>query len=273
MVSVSVADEGFGVPDEIRETLFMRVARCPRARWWDGPRTIYRAAHRRGARRQSPLRAERSPRERLHAGAAAHCSLDAGGAVIRVGIVEDHALTRSGIKTALASQADVEVVAEAGDGNSGLIEIVRTTPDVAVVDIGLPGIDGIELTRRLRAQTTNVRIVILTMHDLDREILAALAAGADAYVVKGLRCVESIDGGTCGRGGWRVLRSAASRMSCCATSAHRRRRRRRSIVRLRRASSKSCVSLPTASATRKSVSVCTSVSAPSKDTFATYSRS
>ncbi len=105
--------------------------------------------------------------------------------MIRVGIVEDHALTRSGIKTALASQADVEVVAEAGDGNSGLIEIVRTTPDVAVVDIGLPGIDGIELTRRLRAQTTNVRIVILTMHDLDREILAALAAGADAYVVKG----------------------------------------------------------------------------------------
>jgi len=105
--------------------------------------------------------------------------------VIRVGVVEDHALTRAGIKTALEGEADFEVVAEAGDGKSGFSEIVRTTPDVAVLDIGLPGIDGIELTRRLRAQMHNIRIVILTMHDLDPEILAALAAGADAYVVKG----------------------------------------------------------------------------------------
>jgi len=105
--------------------------------------------------------------------------------VTRVGVVEDHALTRAGIKTALESQPDFEIVAEAGDGKSGLSEILRTMPDVAVLDIGLPGIDGIELTRRLRAQTQNMRIVILTMHDLDSEILAALAAGADAYVVKG----------------------------------------------------------------------------------------
>lgn len=105
--------------------------------------------------------------------------------MIRVGIVEDHALTRAGIKTALESESDVEVVAEAGDGKSGLSEMLRTKPDVAVLDIGLPGIDGIELTRRLRAQSSTIRVVILTMHDLDREILAALAAGADAYVVKG----------------------------------------------------------------------------------------
>jgi len=105
--------------------------------------------------------------------------------VIRVAIVEDHALTRAGIKTALEGQSDFQVVAEAGDGKSGLTEIERATPDVAILDIGLPGIDGIELTRRLRAQTREVRVVILTMHDLDREILAALAAGADAYVVKG----------------------------------------------------------------------------------------
>ena len=105
--------------------------------------------------------------------------------MIRVAIVEDHALTRAGIKTALEGQSDFQVVAEAGDGKSGLTEIERATPDVAILDIGLPGIDGIELTRRLRAQTREVRVVILTMHDLDREILAALAAGADAYVVKG----------------------------------------------------------------------------------------
>ncbi|MGH7715499.1 MAG: response regulator transcription factor [Vulcanimicrobiaceae bacterium] len=105
--------------------------------------------------------------------------------MIRVAIVEDHALTRAGIKTALESENDFEVVAEAADGKSGFNEIVRTTPDVAVLDIGLPGIDGVELTRRLRAQMRGLRIVILTMHDLDPEILAALAAGADAYVVKG----------------------------------------------------------------------------------------
>jgi two-component system, NarL family, response regulator LiaR len=104
--------------------------------------------------------------------------------VIRVAIVEDHALTRAGIKTALAGQRDIEVVADAADGNSGLTEIERTRPDVAVLDIGLPGLDGIELTRKIRSESRSMRIVILTMHDLDREILAALAAGADAYVVK-----------------------------------------------------------------------------------------
>lgn len=102
----------------------------------------------------------------------------------RVAIVEDHALTRAGVKTALSAASDIEVVAEAADGNAGFEEIARTRPDVAVIDIGLPGMDGIELTGRVRADFKEVRVVILTMHDLDSEILAALAAGADAYVVK-----------------------------------------------------------------------------------------
>ena len=101
----------------------------------------------------------------------------------RVAIVEDHALTRSGMKTALAASG-FDVVVDAADGKAGYEEIVRTHPDVAVLDIGLPGVDGIELTRRLRENIRDIRIVILTMHDLDNEILAALAAGADAYVVK-----------------------------------------------------------------------------------------
>ena len=104
--------------------------------------------------------------------------------MIRAAIVEDHGLTRAGIKTALEATGEMEVVAEAADGNAGYDEIVRVHPAVAILDIGLPGIDGIELTRRLRGQMRDLRIVILTMHDLDREILAALAAGADAYVVK-----------------------------------------------------------------------------------------
>lgn len=103
---------------------------------------------------------------------------------MRIAIVEDHALTRAGLRTALAADPEIDVVAEAEDGPKGLAEIARTKPDVAVIDIGLPGMDGIELTRRVRAEVPGTRVVILTMHDLDTEILAALAAGADAYCVK-----------------------------------------------------------------------------------------
>jgi DNA-binding NarL/FixJ family response regulator len=99
-------------------------------------------------------------------------------------LVEDHALTRAGLRTALEQTDDLRVIAEASDGPSGFDAIVAHRPDVAVIDIGLPGIDGIELTRRVRAAVPETRIAILTVHDLETEILAALAAGADAYSVK-----------------------------------------------------------------------------------------
>ena len=98
-------------------------------------------------------------------------------------LVEDHALTRAGLRTALLD-GGFDVVGEAGDGPRGLEEIRRLKPDVAVIDLGLPGMDGIELTRQLRVTAPKTRIVILTMHDLDTEVLAALTAGADAYCVK-----------------------------------------------------------------------------------------
>ena len=101
----------------------------------------------------------------------------------RVVLVEDHALTRAGLGAALA-EAGFSVVGEAEDGPRGLEEVRRLKPDVAVIDLGLPGMDGIELTRHLRQAAPQTGIVILTMHDLDTEVLAALAAGADAYCVK-----------------------------------------------------------------------------------------
>jgi two-component system, NarL family, response regulator LiaR len=101
----------------------------------------------------------------------------------RVVIVEDHSLTRAGLRSAL-EDAGFDVVGEANDGIRGFDEIVRLEPDVAVIDVGLPGIDGIELTRRVRASRKQTRVVILTMHDIDSEVLAALAAGAEAYCVK-----------------------------------------------------------------------------------------
>ncbi|MGP6158696.1 MAG: response regulator [Vulcanimicrobiaceae bacterium] len=98
-------------------------------------------------------------------------------------IVEDHALTRAGLRTALEADG-FRVVAEAGDGLAGLEAIVKERPTVAVVDIGLPGIDGIELTRRIRTAAPETRVAILTVHDLEEEVLAALSAGADAYSLK-----------------------------------------------------------------------------------------
>jgi two-component system, NarL family, response regulator LiaR len=102
----------------------------------------------------------------------------------RIVLVEDHALTRVGLRTALTADPEIEVVGEAADGLEGQRVIEQTKPDVVVLDIGLPGIDGIELTRRVRSALPATRIVILTIQDLDSEILAALAAGADAYCVK-----------------------------------------------------------------------------------------
>jgi DNA-binding NarL/FixJ family response regulator len=102
---------------------------------------------------------------------------------IRVVIVEDHALVRAGLRTSLEG-AGIDVVAEAPDGIAGL-EVARSVrPDVAVIDIGLPGRDGIALTRELKAEPDAPGIVVLTMHEVDDEVLAALAAGADAYCVK-----------------------------------------------------------------------------------------
>jgi two-component system, NarL family, response regulator LiaR len=101
---------------------------------------------------------------------------------LRVAIVEDHALTREGMRTALA--AAYTIVGEAADGIAGYELIVREHPDVAVIDLGIPGTDGIELTKRVRIGSPRTHVVIMTMVDVDDEVLAALAAGADAYCLK-----------------------------------------------------------------------------------------
>jgi DNA-binding NarL/FixJ family response regulator len=97
----------------------------------------------------------------------------------RVVLVEDHALTRAGLRTALESGCDV--VGEAADGLAGWETIARERPDVAVIDIGLPAMDGIALTQKVRREFPETRVVIVTMIDLEEEVIAALAAGADAY--------------------------------------------------------------------------------------------
>ena len=101
---------------------------------------------------------------------------------LRVAIVEDHALTRAGLRTMLESAFDV--VAEAPDGVAGFESVERERPDVVIIDIGLPGIDGIALTQRIHAELPGMHVVIVTMIDVQEEVVAALAAGADAYCLK-----------------------------------------------------------------------------------------
>lgn len=120
---------------------------------------------------------------------------------IRAVVIEDHALTRTGLRTALTS-AGILVVAEADDGIAGLDVVETHGPDVAIVDIGLPGRDGIELTQMIRERSPRTHVVIVTMIDLEEEVIAALAAGADAYCMKTAqpeRIVEAVrvaaDGG------------------------------------------------------------------------------
>lgn len=108
---------------------------------------------------------------------------------IRIVLIEDHDLTRVGLRAALQRTDGIEVIGEAANATQGLQILEATHPDVAVVDIGLPDMDGIELTRRFRkiqaaVNDSSTRILILTMHESEESVLAAFAAGADSYCMK-----------------------------------------------------------------------------------------
>ena len=101
-------------------------------------------------------------------------------------LVEDHDLSRIGLKTALEQVEGIQVLGEAKNGLKGLTVIEQTQPDVAIIDIGLPDIDGIRLTQLLKKSPliNKTKILILTMHRDEKAILAAFAAGADSYSLK-----------------------------------------------------------------------------------------
>ena len=117
-----------------------------------------------------------------------------GGGPIRVLIVDDQALVRAGFRMILEAQPDLEVVGEAGDG-SAAIDAVRTLrPDVVLMDVRMPGIDGIEATRRLTEAGVPGKIVILTTYDLDEYVFDALAAGASGFLLKHVPPEELVRG-------------------------------------------------------------------------------
>jgi len=108
---------------------------------------------------------------------------------ISVVIIEDHDLSRIGLNAALQQVNGIKVVGDAANARQGLQIISTTQPDVAIVDIGLPDMDGIELTQTLRqsqeeSEGKRTKVLILTMHKTEDSVMAAFAAGADSYSLK-----------------------------------------------------------------------------------------
>ncbi|MDA2806790.1 response regulator transcription factor [Nocardiopsis suaedae] len=107
-----------------------------------------------------------------------------GEAAVRVVLVDDQELVRAGFRMVLDSQPDIRVVGEAGDGAEALELLRGVGADVVVMDVRMPGLDGVEATRRIRAEDGGPRVLILTTFDLDEYAYAALRAGAAGFLLK-----------------------------------------------------------------------------------------
>jgi DNA-binding NarL/FixJ family response regulator len=103
---------------------------------------------------------------------------------LRIVLVEDHALVRAGIRSLLEKLADLEVVAEAGDGRTALTLIAQHQPDVVLMDIKMAGLNGLEATARIVRDLPGVRVVILSMYANEEYVIQALRAGASGYLLK-----------------------------------------------------------------------------------------
>jgi len=104
--------------------------------------------------------------------------------VIRVLLVDDEELVRTGLRMILDAEPDITVVGEAADGQSALTQVERLQPDVVLMDVRMPRMDGLEATRRIGARETAVKVVVLTTFDLDEHVYAALSAGASGFLLK-----------------------------------------------------------------------------------------
>jgi DNA-binding NarL/FixJ family response regulator len=112
---------------------------------------------------------------------------------IRVLIADDQALVRSGFRLILETRADIEVVGEAEDGRQAILLAHELSPDVILMDIRMPDLDGIEATRQIIATGGETRILVLTTFDLDEYVYAAIRAGASGFLLKDVRPGDLID--------------------------------------------------------------------------------
>lgn len=112
---------------------------------------------------------------------------------IRVLLADDHVVVRAGIHQFLEQSTDIQVVAEASDGQEACKLLEQFAPDVAVLDIQMPGMSGIEVTRRIRAKHLSIGILVLTAYDEEPYVQAVLQAGANGYVLKTAKPQEIVD--------------------------------------------------------------------------------
>lgn len=112
---------------------------------------------------------------------------------IKILIADDHAVVREGTRRVLEQEQDLDVVAEAGDGEEAVRLATSAKPDVAIIDIAMPKLDGIEATRQIKTLCPAIAVLILTAYDDDQFIFSLLEAGAAGYLLKSVRGRELID--------------------------------------------------------------------------------
>ena len=111
---------------------------------------------------------------------------------IRVLVVDDHAVVREGLRTFLRLQEGIEVVGEAGDGEEAIAEAQRLAPDVVLMDLVMPKLDGVEAMQRIRAERAQTRVIVLTSFGDDEKLLPAVRAGASGYILKSAQPQEVV---------------------------------------------------------------------------------
>ena len=107
-------------------------------------------------------------------------------------IVEDHDMTRLGLSVILSKNSDIKVVDMASDGREGVDKALKLNPDLVIMDIGLPTIDGIEATKEIKSVNPNIKVLMYTSREEDDDIIDSFQAGADGYITKGTSAEQTI---------------------------------------------------------------------------------
>ncbi len=130
---------------------------------------------------------------------------------MRLLIADDHGIVRGGLRALLDRQPDMDVVAEAADGADALAQALAQRPDVAILDVAMPKLTGLQVARELHLQAPQISVLILSMHDDERYLFEALKAGASGYVLKSEAGDDLVDAVRAVQRGEPVLTNAAER--------------------------------------------------------------
>lgn len=112
---------------------------------------------------------------------------------VRILLVDDHALLRDGLAELLGSQPDFEVLGQAADGMQAIAQTERLMPDLVLMDVDMPRMDGLVATEQIKARFPYITVVMLTVHDADEKLFAAIRAGAQGYLLKDIRGAELVE--------------------------------------------------------------------------------